>query len=141
MGSLVKARHSIRIADAALIFCALAGAVLIFGGGAEESPAVAAASRPLLHLAIALGAILLVGLAASWLAEIDRRCAEDYVFQLIANGALIGVVTTLFTHTLWSVDFLLGRWLGEPSADAMLGVTMCGWAVGYFTYRLRGLRA
>ena len=90
--------------------------------------------------------LLLVGsLALGWLLAVgtsaDRRCSEDYAFQLLASGALVGMLATILASVVWALDFLpeaLGL-RGMRGQDQM-AIGMIAWAVGYFTFRIRGLK-
>ena len=121
---------------------AILGMFSIFGTFTEFSDstdAIPAASQPLLFGGLVVSLILVLGFVISKIATIDRNHSEEYTFQLLSQGAVIGVMVTFIVNLLWSFDILLGRWLGEPSADHIITTLMGGWALGYFIYRIRGV--
>jgi len=85
-----------------------------------------------------IGIVFFLALFATFGAALDRRKLDDYYFQLMANGAIIAVVTTLFTNMIWGMlDDLLPALSGDELAGALIG----SWSLGYFFYRFRGLNA
>ncbi len=84
------------------------------------------------------GIVIFLALFATFGAALDRRKLDDYYFQLMANGATISVVTTLFTNVMWG---LLDDVFPPLTGDEMAAVLMGSWSLGYFFYRFRGLNA
>lgn len=120
---------------------ALLGGVSILGTFHEffdETDAIAPATQPWLYGAIIVVLILVIGAVISKVAALDRGRSEEYTFQLLTQGAVVGIVTTMIVNVLW-FDIFLGRWLGELSADHLLTTLMGGWAFGYYFHRLRGV--
>ncbi len=131
-------RISTRFADTSFAVLALAGSYLIFKE--PQSAALAIDSwNPWLELGCAFILTIIMASYAVWGARLDRRCAEDYVFQLITNAALIAVITSLMSHAIWDMSFLNERGLPKPTSGDMIGVMILSWAMGYTFYRLRGL--
>jgi len=79
-----------------------------------------------------------MALFATFGAALDRRKLDDYYFQLMANGAIIAVITTLLTNVIWG---LLDGMFPSLSANELTGVLTASWSLGYFFYRFRGLKA
>jgi len=90
---------------------------------------------------IAIGTTLVLALVAAIGARIDRRCAEDYAFQLMANAAVIAVTTTMMVNILWSVRRIAEFGIAPPTGDQTVGVMLLAWSAGYAIYRVRGLAA
>ncbi|MFN2100728.1 hypothetical protein [Altererythrobacter sp. MF3-039] len=129
-----------RVADLAFGAMAIFGSVGLIFDSFDDSPKIPNAPEPLLTGISVVGLMLLVGLIVTKLAALDRHNGEEYTFQLLANGAVISVMTTMVVTLLWTSDFLLARWLGEPSSSQLIALLMGSWSVGYFTYRIRGVR-
>ncbi|WP_417592630.1 hypothetical protein [Parasphingorhabdus sp.] len=88
-----------------------------------------------------IGAVLLV-LALSYVAThaaaLDRRKIEDYFFQMMANGAIVAIITAIFANMIWLV--FEGQ-LGTMSAGNLVAILITAWGLGYFFNRLRGLNS
>ncbi|QTD57157.1 hypothetical protein [Parasphingorhabdus cellanae] len=80
--------------------------------------------------------LLILSYCATLLAGLDRRWTEEYHFQLMANGAVIGVITAVFANMIW---LLFVDTLGTLTPNNLIGMIMIGWGLGYFFYRIRGL--
>ena len=90
------------------------------------------------RLLLLIGMVFFLALFATSGAALDRRRIDDYYFQLMANGAIIAVVTTLFTNVIWG---LFDGVFPALSGDELAGVLIGSWSLGYFFYRFRGLNA
>ncbi|MEZ5708065.1 MAG: hypothetical protein R3E02_01610 [Blastomonas sp.] len=106
--------------------------------------AIARGPQPVLHWALVTGLAIaaltiLFSIAAALAAKIDRRCSDDYGFQLMANAAVVGVVATLFISLIWDMDFVAALGIAPPDGRALNGVLLLSWASGYAIYRFRGL--
>ncbi|MEP2103903.1 MAG: hypothetical protein ABJP02_17390 [Parasphingorhabdus sp.] len=88
---------------------------------------------PLMKILILSGLTLIIAFVATYAAAMDRRKVEDYYFQLMINGAIVGIITTLFVNLAW--DLLYGPLTG----DDVIAVMLASWSLGYFIYRVRGL--
>lgn len=106
----------------------------------NQSATETAVSPPPLYpkLLFLSGIVFFLALFATFGAALDRRKLDDYYFQLMANGAIIAVVTTLFTNVIWG---LLDDVFTPLSGDDLAGVLIGSWSLGYFFYRIRGLNA
>tara|TARA_R110000850_G_scaffold252198_1_gene377337 strand:+ start:359 stop:790 length:432 start_codon:yes stop_codon:yes gene_type:complete len=112
-------------------------AMLVTSGvQAEPSPFVPPPLFP--KLVLLIGAMVLLSALATAGAKLDRRHLDDYMFQMVANGAVIGMVTTLFLHMLWDIGSDI---LPPISRDDLVAVMIGSWSLGYFFYRWRGLNA
>jgi len=125
--------------DIVMLVFVVAGTTLLFSGPDEAAayvvPISTAAKAGLAVLATAIYSLL-----AAWGGNMDRRCGEDYVFQLIANAAVVAVVTTMLAHVVWDLNFLNEMGLPKPASGDIIGVMMLSWAFGYYFYRFRGLK-
>ncbi len=83
--------------------------------------------------------MLIVGFTFTRIAILDRNQSEEYTFQILSSGAVVSVMTTLVVTFAWTSDFLLSRWLGEPSSSQILALLLGSWSIGYFTYRFKGI--
>lgn len=133
-------RISTRFADISFSILALAGTYLIFKEPKSATLAVDS-WNPWMETAAAILLTSLMALYAVWGAKFDRRCAEDYVFQLITNAALIAVITCIMSHAIWDMSFLNERGLPKPTSGDMLGIMVLSWAMGYGFYRLKGFNS
>ncbi len=111
--------------------------LLVLGGlKAEASQFVPPPLFP--KLALLVGAMVLLSAMATVGAGIDRRRLDDYMFQMVANGAVIGIVTTLFVNMIWNI----GSGILPPiTGDDLIAVMIGSWSLGYFFYRWRGLNS
>jgi hypothetical protein len=80
--------------------------------------------------------VLLLSYVATYAAALDRRKLEDYFFQMMANGAIVAIITTIFANMVWLV---FEKQLGTMSADNLVAILITAWGFGYFFYRFRGL--
>lgn len=85
---------------------------------------------------IGLAAVICAIVAAS--SAIDRRCSEEYAFQIMANAALVAFATTMLVDLAWVIgektwDF------PELASDNILGILTFSWALSYYWFRLRGI--
>jgi len=80
--------------------------------------------------------VLLISYIATYAAALDRRKLEDYFFQMMANGAIIAIITAIFANMVWLV---FEKQLGTMSADNLVAILITAWGFGYFIYRFRGL--
>lgn len=88
-----------------------------------------------------IGAVLLVlalSYVATYAAALDRRKIEDYFFQMMANGAIVAIITAIFANMVW---LIFERHLGTMSADNLVAILIFSWGLGYFFNRLRGLNS
>lgn len=68
---------------------------------------------------------------------IDRRCQEEYVFQILANAALVGLGTMVLVNMLWLIAILFMN-APEMTGNSMVGVGVFAWIASYYWYRWRG---
>jgi hypothetical protein len=131
--------NQMRLAD---ISFALMGAFGIFGVIADSfdtNQTIVNAPNPwLTGIGISI-LMLIVSFTFSRIAKLDRQQSEEYTFQILSSGAVVSVMTTLVVTFAWTSDFLLSRWLGEPSSSQILALLLGGWSVGYFIYRYKGI--
>lgn len=80
--------------------------------------------------------VLLISYIATYAAALDRRKLEDYFFQMMANGAIVAIITAIFANMVWLV---FETQLGTMSADNLVAILITAWGFGYFFYRFRGL--
>ncbi|WP_305096081.1 hypothetical protein [Croceibacterium aestuarii] len=119
---------------------AIGAAILLHSGFRAETTIVPSANPWFEWTAIALGAALLAWLLASR-SRLDRRCSEDYLYQLLATGAMVGMFTMLLASVPWALDFIRDAvGLRDLRGNDMLAIGLLGWGVGYFTFRIRGLK-
>ena len=128
-----------RLADVAFGAMGIFGAAGLILENFDDNQPVPHAPDPLLSGLAAVTMILIVGLIITKIAALDRKGSEEYTFQLLANGAVVSVMTTMFVTLLWTSDLLLSPWLGEPSSSHVIAMLLGSWSVGYFTYRIRGV--
>jgi len=124
--------------DIVMLVLVVAGVTLLFSGPDKAAAYVVQVSAAV-KAGVAVLATAIIALLATWGADMDRRCGEDYVFQLIANAAVVAVITTMFVHLVWDMNFLNGLGLPKPASSDIIGVMMLSWAFGYYFYRARGL--
>lgn len=125
-------------ADICFGILAIASLVMLVAESFDDLEAVAAPERPLVAAGVSIVLMLVLSFLAARFAEIDRRCSEEYTYGLIGHAAIIAVMTGLLFHFFFGQSFLFGSVFGKMSADSLIGVMLGSWAIGYFTYRIRG---
>lgn len=85
---------------------------------------------------IILVLLLIIGLIATFGVALDKKFADDYHFQLMANGAIVAIMGALFVILIFD---LFDRWLPQLATKEMLSILLLGWSSGYFFYRIKGL--
>ena len=119
--------------DWVFTFLLLVSITMLIVENLDPEPVVAV--DPLMKILAVSGLTLVVAFIATYAAAMDRRKVEDYFFQLMTNGAIVGIITTLFVNLAW--DLLYGPLMG----DDLIAVMLASWSLGYFFYRIRGLNA
>lgn len=89
-------------------------------------------------LALLTGAMVLLSALATVGAKLDRKHLDDYMFQMVANGAVIAIITTIFVNMIWEAGSDI---LPPITRDDLIAVMMGSWSLGYFFYRWRGLNS
>ena len=87
-------------------------------------------------LALLTGAMVLFSALATLGAKLDRRHLDDYMFQMVANGAVIAIITTILVNMVWEIA---SGSLPPITRNDLVAVMMGSWSLGYFFYRWRGL--
>ncbi|MBV7258718.1 hypothetical protein [Erythrobacter crassostreae] len=83
-----------------------------------------------------LGLLFNVAVAAA--SAIDRRCSEEYAFQIMANAALVGFAATMLVNLCWVIgEKVFG--LPELASDNIIGILTFGWAISYYWFRFKGV--
>ncbi|EAQ28665.1 hypothetical protein NAP1_13738 [Erythrobacter sp. NAP1] len=84
------------------------------------------------------GATLAMALIVAAATAIDRRCSEDYIFQILANAALVALTATMMINLFWVLgEKVVG--LPELASDNILGVVTLSWVISYYWFRVRGI--
>jgi len=117
----------------------LAGIAILVNGSLlpelEIAPSASPARDIALLLAIPAVLAVIIGVGSS----ADRRCADDFAYQLLATSAMIGMFTMIGANAFWALDFVgdaIGiRGLRGPD---MMAIGMVGWGVSYLAFRVRG---
>lgn len=105
--------------------------IMLIAENLKPEPVIAV--DPLIKILAISGLTLVIAFIATFAAAMDRRKVEDYFFQLMINGAIVGIVSTLFVNLTW--DLFYGPLMG----DDIIAVMLASWSLGYFFYRIRGL--
>lgn len=87
---------------------------------------------------LGIGTLVLVFLVAKATA-FDRRCSEEYIFQLIANAALVGLGCMAIVNVIWLLATKFYA-IPELTGQNMTGIAMLAWILAYYWYRMRGLQ-
>ena len=82
---------------------------------------------------ILIGFLILLG------SDLDRRFTEDYLFQMLANAALIAVGTTALINMFW-LGAMQFYQLPELTAQNITGVMVLAFFLGYYLFRFRGVK-
>lgn len=87
---------------------------------------------------VALGLTVLASLLSGFGVQFDRRIVEDYFYQLIAQSAVIAVVTTFVVFAIFESFPDIFNAL-RPSD--VIFVLITSWTLGYFFVRWRGFNS
>jgi len=95
---------------------------------------------PLLQaMILAISAIIIASFIVL-ASAIDRKCSEDYLYQIMANAGLVGTVTCLLANLFWL--FAMAIWkLPDLTGQNLAGITLLAWVIGYYWFRYRGLKS
>jgi len=88
--------------------------------------------------AILVPITLLLSVLVAIGSAIDRRCNEEYLFQIMANAALVGVASSMLVHLIWIIGITVYD-LPDMSAENMVGVTMLALILSYYWFRFKGI--
>ena len=137
-------RFSMTLCNGMFVLFTIGGVFLLADNGLDPTPLAGMsealdAGRPWLSVAILAPAVAVIAFLLTLGSEIDRRCAEDYVYQIVANAALVAVTTTLLSYFAWALSAGLGIGLRPPLSDDFVALLLLSWATGWFTIRARGL--
>ena len=132
-----------RFADLFFGLAGIGSTVLLVFGSSRQVPQ-AQAGEPAGFPGIALaGAVILIAILSCFVHRFDRKGWDDYMFQVVAQSALIGMVSLLIAGM--ALDFVLSPWLGVPQSrqmvHGMIPIALTSWTIGYFYLRLRGTGA
>mgnify|MGYP000560229377 CR=1 FL=1 len=117
----------------------LAGVVILARGSFLPELTLTPSSDPAIDIALLIGvpAILAVILAVGSAA--DRKCADDFAYQLLATSAMIGMFTIIGTNAIWAIDFLRDAiGIRDLRGPDMMAIGLVGWGVSYLAFRIRG---
>lgn len=106
----------------------------------ERIIAAAESANPWLAFAILLPTTLLISLLFSIGTKLDRRCSEDYAFQVMATAALAALPTVLFAHLVWQILAKMNLGAPMPMGSDMVSLMLISWAAAWFTLSIKGLR-
>ena len=117
------------------------GALILVNGSVQPELAIQASTNHPRDIAVLLALPLILAVLLALSSKADRRCADDYGYQLLAAGAMVGMFTMMIASVVWSLDFLSDEVgvRGMRGQDQM-AVGLIGWGVAYFTFRTRGLK-
>jgi hypothetical protein len=117
------------------------GTLILVNGSVQPELAIKASTDHLRDIAVLLALPLILAVLLASSSKADRRCSDDYGYQLLAAGAMVGMFTMMIVSVVWSLDFLSDEIgiRGMRGQDQM-AVGMIGWGVAYFTFRIRGLK-
>lgn len=122
--------------DILFIFGGIASMPMMADTPNKSEPLITFSSGPQVMILTLIGSLIASFIVFA--SAIDRKCTEDYLYQIISNASLVGVATALLINMVW----LLGSsiWgLPELSGQNMAGITLFGFIIGYFWFRFRGI--
>jgi len=134
-------KNSARTITGMFVLLFITGIILLVKTSFDEIKPIADITHPVLSSVVLLIAVPIISFGFVLGSNFDRRCTEDYTFQLMANGAQVAVVTMLIINFFTSFDFLSEiTGLRELQKDDFVGITLMSWATAYFIFRQRGLK-
>lgn len=129
-------KRSTRYLDWFLILPFLAGLAMV----AEIDPVREAALPlgPWAKGALLTALALVVSLIVAGVSAVDRRCTEEYAFQMMANAALVAMAATMLVHAGWLIA-AKAMSLAALESDNIVGIMVIGWVTAYYWFRQRGI--
>ena len=114
------------------------GASVMMIGQAPKAQSIAPAWSELVQAASLGGATLVLAFLVISTTALERRCSEEYVFQVMANAALVGLGTATLLTLIWLIAMKYYA-IPELTGTNTLGIAILAWLLSYYWYRLRGL--
>ena len=122
--------------DVAAVAPLIASLMLI--GDSPGAQSVVMEVSPLLQTGgLGLATAVLVAFVAK-ASSLDRRCSEEYLFQVMANAAFVALGTMALINLGWLIATKFYP-LRELTGQNMTGITILAWILSYYWYRVRGL--
>lgn len=112
--------------------------LMVESGGHPEIISVYSAAT--VAVIVTIGTILLT-ICAAFISDIERRCAEHYAYQNIANAAVIAIMASIFAHGAWQIAAINGAGIRYPLSTDVIAILILAWTAGYFILRIRGLKS
>lgn len=134
--SLKKTIHGLLKPDWVFAVMLLTSGVFIFTSQSDLKVGGGLAVSPVIKGLLIIGSVFLVSFLSTMGISLDRKMADDYYFQLMAQGAIVGIITNLI---IVGAFILLKDWLPVLTIKDIFSVMLAAWALGYFFYRWRGL--
>ena len=136
----VSLKMTLGVATSIAVVMLIVGILTLVNGSLAPEFFIEVSKHPARDIAFLLAVPALIGGLLAIGSKADRRCADDYALQLLASGALVGMMTMVAFHAFWSLDFLPDAFgiRGMRGQDVM-ATGLIGWAAGYFTFRVKGL--
>ena len=137
----LRFRTTLGVSALIAIIVTVAGVLILVTGSLQPELAIAASTNQPRDITVLLVLPLILAVILAFISRADRRCSDDYSYQLLAAGAMVGMFTMMIASVVWSLDFLSDEIgvRGMRGQDQM-AVGMIGWGVAYFTFRIRGLK-
>ncbi|GEM_PF-1348859 len=143
MTSFTKAIYSTRYFDWVFALGAVLCLMVLLFSASREFPLPPLPSQPVLYGLILCATVFAIALLSCLTSRLDHRYADDYLFQLLAQSAMIAVVAIILVSV--AKDLVLLPLFGGSQAPLMtvtvIPVVGLSWAIGYFFLRLRGTGA
>jgi hypothetical protein len=138
---LFYGKNTIHVMNFIFVIMLLGGAAMLADNSFAEVKPPSAIANPLTSAVILILAVPVISYLVALGSNVDRHCAEDYSFQLMANAALVALATMVFFSLIGKLDFLLELiGLREIQANDLVGITLMSWAVSFFYFQRKGLK-
>lgn len=139
--SALYGKNSGRTVNILMVLMFIIGAFRLVDNSFDDVQTIAAASSPLISAIILVVVIPAAAFLFTIASNVDRRCTEDYSFQLMANAALVAIMTLLAVDVILDLEVLRNAiGIRELRRDDMMGIAVMSWSSAYFIFRIRGLR-
>lgn len=143
MTSFTNSLYSTRYFDWVFGISALLGLGAIVLSADADLPIAPETNRPILFGLVMCATVILVSLLSCLTSRLDRRYADDYLFQLLSQSGMIALFAIILVTIVR--DVILLPIFGAPQTSltvvTVLPVIGVAWAIGYFFLRLRGTGA
>ncbi len=140
MTSFTRKLYSTRYFDWVFGLSAILCLAALLLPATRESPLPSLPEQPIVYGLVLCTTVIALALLSCLTSRLDHRFADDYLFQLLCQSAMIGLFAVILVAL--AKDLALLPIFGGPQTTLMtitvIPVVGVSWPIGYFFLRLRG---